>query len=162
MTYLRAPLSCSTAQRFELVHSFHLFPLLPYSVLLLKRSRNFPRNSALKSKFVFVWAGGGQVQEQSWCFCVQYHSILYVWSAFTLHIMHCPHLPTDTHWYFTWFEVSTRTDLSTSETQSLCSASLQRIWRFCKAYETASVLQIQVWKRKKEVAFPFWGRGNCG
>lgn len=164
MTILRAALSLSTAQQFKLVHSklvhsFHLFTLLPYSILLLKRSRNFPRNSALKNRFIFVWAGAGQSQEQSWWFCVQFCSILSVWSAFTLHIAHCPHLPIFkpcTVWS------TSRTDLSLSETQSLCSASFQKFSCCCKACETASVLQIQFQKMKKEAAFPLWSWGNCG
>lgn len=45
MIYLRALLSYSTAQQFELEHSFHLFSLPPYSILLLNRSMIF---SALK------------------------------------------------------------------------------------------------------------------
>lgn len=158
MTYLRVPLRCSTAQWSKLVHSFHLFLLLPYSILL-KKSRNFPRNSDLKSKFVFVWAGGGQAQEQRWWFCVQFHSILYVWSAFTLHTTHCPHLPIFKPHSFK------------CQPEHICHH--QKLSHYAQHFYKGSdavvkhIKQLQCCKlnfrrRKKEVAFPFWSRGNSG
>lgn len=53
------------------------------------------------------------------------------------------------------FEAPSRTDLSLSETQLLCSASVQKFSCYCKACETALVVQIQFQKiKKKKQHFP--------
>lgn len=93
MTILRAALSLSTAQQFKLGAFLSSFHIASHSILLWKRSRNFPRNSALKNRFICVWAGVGHSQEQSWWFCVQFCC------PFCLVSFYPPHhtLPTPSH-----------------------------------------------------------------
>lgn len=64
---------------------------------------------------------------------------------FTSHTAHT--FPSSNH---ARFEVPSRTDLSLSQTQLLCSASFQKFSCCCKACETPSVLQIQFQKMKKK------------